>query len=442
MSTPPRIKVADRDGVWLQESPRNRMLINTVFTFDRMELEELRELWQSRIMASGRFPRFKRRVVEHRGGPCWEDDPSFDVGRHIVLAPPLHDDPDALSTREKLQDYLSRQASTPLPADRPPWLMQLVPGYRGRAGMEVTVLYIRIHHVMADGMALLPVIFSLMDPGKVSQEDMERANKLVSKAPSGVGTVLKTILLGPLLLLQKMLWRKDRSLLHGPPLSGEKRLAWMQPIDVARIKEVKNAYGATINDVLMTAMAAGIESYARERGETLRTLRMSMPVNVRPITEEPRMENKFAAVMLDLPVGSGGPRESLQAMKRYLDRVKGSVEPLFTYGTVLVLLALLPARLSSALIDWLANKCSCVISNVPGPPGPIFLGGQRLRSMMFWVPQRADIAVGVSIMSFDGRLSVGIIADTAVVPEPEHLIDAFRHEIERLRREAGLEVDG
>lgn len=428
-----RQPVAGRDGVWLQDSSTNLMVINAVFTTDRLDRETFRDLWAERVMRAGggrRFDRFTRRIVFVGRRAYWQEDPDFDLDRHVVLAPPLEGDPLALSTRRALQDYVGRLASEPLPWDRPLWQFQIVPEYRD--GMSA--VYCRIHHVMADGMALVPLLFSLMDP----DPEVGRPGPLVAKV-SGFEKVVAAALAGPFLLAQKFLWRPDRSPVHGSPLAGRKRVGWTDPIPVEVIKAVKNAAGATLNDVLMACVSAAFDRYVTARtGAPLKQLRVSMPVNVRPLGEEPRMENKFAAVMLDLPVGFADIRERVAATKRRLDAVKRSPEPLFTYGTVRLLLGTLPAAVSRLLIDYLANKCTCVISNVPGPWWPIYLGGRRMRAMMFWVPQRADIGIGISILSLSGELMVGVICDVELVAEPQELMEGFSAEFERLKASLGL----
>lgn len=428
-----REPVAGRDGVWLQDSSTNLMVINAVFTVDRLDRETFRDLWDERVMQAGggeRFDRFTRRIVFVGRRAYWQDDPDFDLDRHVVLAAPLHDHPDALSSREKLQDYVGREASEPLPWDRPLWQFQIVPDYRDGK----SAVYCRIHHVMADGMALVPLLFSLMDP----DPDIGPPASLVAKS-SGVGKVVAAALAGPFLLAQKFLWRADRSAVHGSSLAGRKRVGWTDSIPVDVIKAVKNALGATVNDVLMACVSAAFDRYVTKRtGAPLKKLRVSMPVNVRPPDEEPRMENKFAAVMLDLPVGFDDLRERVAATKKKLDAVKRSPEPLFTYGTVRLLLGTLPAVVSRTLIDFLANKCTCVISNVPGPSWTIHLGGRRVHRMMFWVPQRADIGIGISILSFSGELMVGVICDVELVEEPQELMDGFSAELESLKASLGL----
>jgi len=103
------------------------------------------------------------------------------------------------------------------------------------------------------------------------------------------------------------------------------------------------------------------------------------------------------------------------------------------YGIQRALLTVLPQGVSRGLIDFLANKCTAVVTNVPGPQREITLAGRRVRSMMFWVPQRANIGVGISILSFAGKVQVGVLADTVLVPDPLDLVHAFEREFEALR---------
>jgi len=84
------------------------------------------------------------------------------------------------------------------------------------------------------------------------------------------------------------------------------------------------------------------------------------------------------------------------------------------------------------LIDFLANKCTAVVTNITGPAGHL-PGGRRVRSILFWVPQRAKIGVGISILSFAGKVQLGVITDEALVPDPAALIKAFEEQFEALR---------
>ena len=212
-------------------------------------------------------------------------------------------------------------------------------------------------------------------------------------------------------------------------------MAWTRPLDLRVVKAAKEHLGATVNDVLMaTVSGAFSRCLEAQLGSALRRLRVSMPVNVRPTHEPMELENRFAAVPIEIPAGPMALEARIQSMKRHMDGLKRSVAPLAIYGIQKALLVLLPDFLSRVLIDFLANKCTAVVTNVAGPPGDLALAGRRIRGLQFWVPQRADIGVGISILSFNGTVQVGVMTDTELLPDPGDLIRAFEAEFEALRR--------
>jgi diacylglycerol O-acyltransferase len=415
-------KVHPRDGVWLQDCPANLMVINSVISTDKLDIERFIEEFRQRILeADGgeRYPRFRYRVVKKGRRWYWQEDDSFDLRRHILVV----EDP-SLKTKEGLQTYMGEQASQPLPDDRPRWQVQVVPDF-GEGG---TALFVRVHHVMGDGISMVPVLFQLMD----SEPD----------APPHVATrgtpghMLKAAawasLIGGPFLLARAITPADDSLVHGQELSGTKRVAWTAPLDLSKVKEIKTRLGATVNDILMTCVAGAFRHYAeRHPGEKLDNVRVSMPVNIRPPDEEPRMENKFAAVMMDLPVDKPTLGERLAETRKRMLKLKKSVEPLIYYGAINVLLPLLGNKASHWLIDFYAQKCTAVLSNVPGPQNPLWLAGSRMRAMLFWVPQRANIGLGISILSFAGEVRVGVFADTVVMSDPADLVAEIEAELHR-----------
>ena len=425
-----RVPVAGADGVWLQDSPRNRMIINSVVTMDRISLDEIRRLWQERVVeADGgeRYPRFTRKVVKVGGRFHWEEESQYDIARHIVPAPAN------VRTVEELQDYVSSLAETPLPDDRPLWQIQHIEDFEDGSSSFIT----RIHHCMGDGLALVPVLFSVMD---ATQTNMSLpGDKVGKRKQSKLALAAKLPIFGPWVLAQKMAWRADRSQVHGPELSGTKRVAWTRKFPLEQVKAVKNRFEATVNDVLMAAVAGAFQRYLEKaEGVVPERIRASMPVSVRAAGERPQMNNRFAAVLLELPAGMKDVRARVAETKRRMDALKRSVEPLVTYGLASLLLRTMPQGMSSRLIDFLANKCTCVVTNVPGPQEDLYIGGRRLRSMIFWVPQRAKIGIGISIFSFAGNVQVGVIADTSLLPDSREFVRAFEEELEHMLEVAGV----
>ena len=426
-----RERVASNDAMWLQDTATNLMVINAVFTTDHMDVATFREVFRQRVIevdGRARFARFRRRIVQFQGAAYWEDDPEFDLAHHIFPAR----DAD-LGTTPKLQAYVGAEASLPLPADRPRWQFQVVEEFENGA----TAFVVRIHHSIADGVALLSVIFSLMEEMTAEHEAAPPKGGIRPAAGAPGRGLLKALaipLTAPGILLKRLLWIPDRHALHGPKISGRKRVAWTAPLDLAVVKQAKDRLGATVNDVLMASVSGALCRYLeRSAGQVLQRLLISMPVNVRPADEPLTLENRFAAVPLELPAGILPIEERVRAVKARMDDLKHSVVPIVVYGLQRALLTVLPQGVSRGLIDFLANKCTAVVTNVPGPQRGITLAGRQVRSMMFWVPQRADIGLGISILSFAGKVQVGVLADTTLVPDPNDLVRAFEEEFAALR---------
>lgn len=423
-----RQPVAPNDAIWLQDTATNPMVINGVFITDRIDLATFRQLFLERIVnySDGRYARFRRKVERTGGRWDWADDPSFDISRHIVAA----GDRDLDST-DKLRHYVGAEASKQLPAGQPLWQIQVVENFEDGG----TAFLARLHHCIGDGMALVAVMFHLMEELKGAESDGPATIRPAAGAPGA--RFLRTLqipLAAPVILATRMLWIPDRHILHGKKVSGEKRVAWTAPLDLSIVKDIKNRLDATVNDVLMATVSGAISRYIEHHGGTsISRLRISMPVSVRRPTMNVTLENRFAAVPLELPAGIAHARERVAAVKRKMDALKRSVAPIVIYGIQSVLLMTLPQSVSRGLIDFLANKCTAVVTNVPGPQQGLSLAGRRVRSMLFWVPQRADIGIGISILSFAGKVQIGVICDTVVVPDPANLVHCFEEEIEALK---------
>lgn len=424
-----RHPVAPNDAIWLQDTATNLMVINGVFTTDRIDLATVRREFQQRVIEAegGRYARFTRRVERAGHRWYWVDDPAFDITRHII--PAGYSD---LGTTEKLRRFMGAEASRPLPADRPLWQFQVVEDFEEGGSACV----VRLHHCIGDGLALLTVIFHFMEELGARPDVVGPATIFPSAGAPGTGfmQMLRAPLAAPGILLRRMLWTPDRHALHGPRVSGRKQVAWTEPLDLQIVKDIKDRLGATVNDVLMATVSGALSRYIEHRaGGIVHRFRISMPVSIRRPQATVTLENRFAAVPLELPAGIAHARERVAAVKVQMDALKQSVVPIVIYGIQSALLIALPQAVSRGLIDFLANKCTAVVTNVPGPQRGLSLAGRRVRSLMFWVPQRADIGVGISILSFAGKVQIGVICDAEMVPDPVELVHAFEEELAALQ---------
>jgi WS/DGAT/MGAT family acyltransferase len=356
------------------------------------------------------------------------------------------------------------------------WQLHLVEAYRGGSAWIT-----RVHHCYADGIAMIRVLLSMTEQdsgpalashpaarGKPSRQTSGRfrADVLpilswVEQLAQPAGDILESALAEGARLLEggvheifrpehaAALARKAGGMigefarvltlpddpetpLRGT-LSGYKAVAWAESIPLHEVRTVGKALGCTINDVLMSTIAGALGGYLRDEGFDTRGLvvRASVPVNLRAAEEPLTLGNKFGLVFVDMALGTRNPLQRLYAMRETMAALKGSLQPPMTL-MVLGLMGLLPHVVQAPAIELFSRKASAVVSNVPGPQAPLYMCGQRVSEMYFWVPQSGTIGLGISVLSYAGRVHFGMISDRRLVKEPHKVVDRFAPEFERL----------
>ncbi len=413
------------DNAWLRmESPDNLMMITGLLELDgRLEVEVLRALAAARLLP---FDRFAQRVVEREGASYWEDVASPDLGYHVAPTAPAR-----LSDEPAVRQWAGRLVSKGLDPRHPLW--QIDVAYRG----ERTLLCCRLHHCIADGFALMHVMLSLTDaearpprpsaPPPRLHPDPADHHRL---APAQLARQLRRAGAAALHLLPM---RGDPDTCLRGPLGVAKRVAWSTALDLEEVKRAGRLVDATVNDVLLAAAAGALRRYLIERGEDPRGLeiRAVVPVNLRGADEMEALGNHFGLVFLELPIGVEDPVGRLRALKLRMDALKRSIEAVVLFR-LLALAGRVHERIEALLLQNFQSKATVVMTNVPGPRAHRFLGGLRIESIMFWVPQAARLGVGLSIFSYAGEVRVGIAADAERVPEPALLVSHFERELEAL----------
>jgi diacylglycerol O-acyltransferase len=441
------------DTAWLRmERPTNPMMITGVLMFaETMSLERLKRVVKQRFLA---YRRFRQKAVDTPAGASWRTDPNFNLDWHVQ--------PAALPGRadkRALERFVSQLASSPLSHDRPLWQFHLVENYNGGSA-----LIARIHHSYADGIALVQVLLSLTDTQPDAGNDSELPRTWLKQDHADVarrvGAVDRYMQLGSKVVEKGMDFYRDpglaavlakeggeiaRELLHALALSDDppsllrgrlgvsKRVAWAEPLDLEEVKAVGRACDCTVNDVLMATAAGALRSYMIERGERVdgMTLRATVPVNLRPLEHARKLGNHFGLVFLDLPVGEGNPIRRLERVAECMRNLKNSRQAIVAYG-LLAALGMAPAAMQGLALELFSRKATAVATNVPGPQQPLYLAGCMLREMMFWVPQTGSIGIGISILSYNGRVHFGLIADGRLIPDPDAVISRFGAEFEKL----------
>jgi WS/DGAT/MGAT family acyltransferase len=218
------------------------------------------------------------------------------------------------------------------------------------------------------------------------------------------------------------------------PLGTRKKVAWAEPLPLDEVKAVSKAFGCTVNDVLIAAVTGALRQYlisAGDNEEALEDIRATVPVNLRPLEHGVELGNHFGLVFLSLPLSIASPLERLYAVSERMNELKSSKQAAVTFG-FLAALGMGPSAFQKPVLDILSQKATAVLTNVPGPQQPIYLAGSKMKEMMFWVPQNGNIGLGISILSYDGKVFFGLISDRRLVAEPSAIISRFKAEFEKL----------
>jgi WS/DGAT/MGAT family acyltransferase len=225
----------------------------------------------------------------------------------------------------------------------------------------------------------------------------------------------------------------DRPTIFRGPLGVLKKAAWSRPLPLKDIKAIKNVTGGTINDILITAMTGGLRRYLLDQGETVEGVdfRATVPVNLRKPEEMTELGNKFGLVYLKLPVYIEDSLERLHEVSLRMTELKNSSEATVAFG-ILSGIGMTPADVQQQLVTLFGAKATAVMTNVPGPPVPLYMLGAKITSIMFWVPQAGRVGLGISIISYDGQVWLGVATDVGLVPDPDQIVEGFYAEYEEL----------
>jgi diacylglycerol O-acyltransferase / wax synthase len=387
-------------------------------------------------------PRYRQRVHTvplHLGRPAWVDDGHFEVLYHV-----RHTAVPAPGGAEQLRNLAGRVFAGRLDLGKPLWEMWLVEGlHEGR-----WALISKVHHCMIDGVAGWDLAAALMDitPATVAP----RITPWTPQPPPATAWLmaegLRDTLAAPLQQLarvpglarslpgrqealdfarglpatvRRMALPAARSL-NGP--SGpHRRWEWTQA-SLSEVKRVRQAFGGTVNDVVLAAVTRGFRDLLGHRGELAdgQVVRSLVPVSVRAEHERGILNNRVSAVLVNLPVAEPDPLRRLTRLREQMNDLKSTRQAVgaqaltelagFAAPTLLALGSRLSFRFPQPVMQT-------VTTNVPGPQFPLYMLGRQLTEIHPYVPIASNIRISVGILSYLGQLNFGINADFDTVPD-------------------------
>ena len=463
--TPLRSEIfSNVDAAWLHmESPTNSAMINGVLMFaEPIDMPRLRETIITRLL---KYDRFRMRIQEADGRfglPRWVEDTEFDLDFHLrsIRLPDPGD-------QVELQRLVGELMSTQLDFTKPLWQFHYVENYGNGSAIIA-----RLHHCIADGLALVQVLLSLTDelpeppaPSPMEEEAEPEMSPFARLIYPAVAAFVKAdrawqksreavyegfdFLTSPTRVLDAgrlaasslrslawlLLLPPDRKTIFKGKCDIEKVAAWSGTLQLEDVKAVGQILGCTINDVLLASVTGALRRYLERQGEPVigLNIRAVVPVNLRAPDELDSLGNRFGLVFLSLPIGIVDPVRRLRVLKQRMDDLKNSPQAVVAFG-ILNAMGMTPQQIEKIIIQIFGLKGTAVMTNVPGPRQKLYLAGAALDDLIFWVPSPANLAMGVSIISYNGRVTLGVATDASLIPDPEAILKDFHDEFAFLRR--------
>jgi diacylglycerol O-acyltransferase / wax synthase len=415
--------------------------------------ERLLEMTESRLHVVPRYRQKLAFVPFGQGRPRWVDDPHLNLRYHIrrtSLPRP--------GTEAQLRSLAGRVFSQPLDRDKPLWEMWLVEGVEdGPDGPRFAMLS-KTHHALVDGISGVDIVSVLFDATPDPPEPPDRPPRWMPRPEPSQAQLLSEALLERATVPAeaarslRALFRAPRNVVRGageslvgvgamawaglrpPPRSPyntaigpHRRYAWVRA-SLDDLKAIKNSLGGTVNDVVLASVAGALGRHMTRRGAKLpETLRALVPVSVRSDDERGALGNRVAAMMAPLPVGEKDPRQRLAVIAAAMQGIKRSGQAVGAQ-VLTELSGFAPPTLMAQGSRLVSTErfFNLVVTNVPGPQFPLYLMGRELREINPMVPLAKGQALGIAIMSYNGRMNFGLLGDWDAMGD----LDAFAADLE------------
>jgi diacylglycerol O-acyltransferase / wax synthase len=444
-----------------QEGPTSHMHIGGLLTFHGPppDFEQFLDHIRGRLHL---VPRYRQKLATppfESGRPLWVDDPNFNLEYHV-----RHAALPAPGSEEQLLQMVARIVSQPLDRDKPLWENWLVEGLEG----DRFALISKTHHSLVDGVSgvdLATVLFDVeraparpepsaeLEPWRAAPEPSTAELVLAGlRGMAGAGAGLLGRFIGAAAASPEATLIRLRDAAEGvgeivwatlnpapeTPLNVEigphRRYLFMRH-RLDDYKEVKNVLGGTVNDVVLTVVSGGLAEWLRSRGIRTEGLEMRalVPVSVRTETDKGTLGNRLTVMRAPLPVYIRDPLARLRFVKKAMDGLKESKQAVGAATLAAVNNLAPPTILAQASrLNFSTRLFNLIVTNIPGPQVPLYVLGSELEDLfpIAFLPKGHGLAV--AIMSYNGRLEYGLLADYDAVPDVEVIAEGIDHALDEL----------
>ena len=448
------------------EDASSHMHVASVMTFEGPPppYDELLETFERRLPL---VPRYRQRlafVPFAQGRPSWVDDPHLNLRYHVrntALPSP--------GSERQLKDLAGRVFSQQLDRDKPLWEVWLVDGLED----DRFAVLSKTHHALVDGISGVDIISVLFDtapepaaptdpgerwlPRPLPSRAQLLAEALLERAtiPAEIARSVKAIFRGPRRIaggvrdaavgVGAMAWAGLNPAPSSPynrNIGPHRRFTWVRA-DLGELKAIKDELGGTVNDVVLATVAGALGRHLRRRGHDTNGLELKamVPVSVRTDVERGALGNRVAAIMAPLPVWCQEPVARLDIVSEQLKGLKSGGQAVGAQ-VLTDLSGFAPPTIMDQASRLIARQrfFNVVVTNVPGPQFPLYLLGRRMIDPFPMVPLVRNQALGIALLSYDGRINFGLVGDFDLLWDIDDLAEDLELSLDELAAAAGVEL--
>ena len=398
-------------------------------------------------------PKLRQRVIGNPVSPIpprWETDPNFDLTFHLKR---FHVPADG--TDRPLMRIAEQMAEQDFDRDRPLWEMALVQGWDGPRSAVI----IKLHHAITDGVGGMAMAASLFDltrsqagdlgpmPPEPTTDVLGIRGRIVNGARFTVNAAYqrgRALTGGAIGIVERVATDPGESavsgaafaqsaarllapaneplspLMHGRSLSVQ--VAVIQ-VPFRAFKAAAKQVGSTLNDTYMAAVGGGVAAYHEAHNAPCEYVRVNMPVNMRTSSDD-SAGNRWVPARFPMPIDSGDAQTRIRRLSPLL--MQARTEPaLVVSDTIYRLLTALPQSAATSVASGMMKGCDLAITNVPGPPIPLYTSGALVEAIVPFAP-KGGAAANVALMTYNGTAFIGMNIDTRAIPDPEVFVECLR----------------
>ncbi|CAG9333984.1 unnamed protein product [Blepharisma stoltei] len=395
-------RVSGSDGIWLLDSPTNKMFITSIGILERITADQMKDI----VRASHESESRAKKVIKLLFWRFyWKKDKNYNFDNHFETISNKMD-------KNDFQQLVNSLVTKELDPKHPPHKVIFVENYEN----DSSAFILRFHHAFADGLSMVSRVVWPSDEG---------SDKIFFQPPRP--TFLKSIFLWtlavislPYSVISLALLKMNKNKLHGMPLTGKKTMYWTNDINFSDVGAICKKRKITFNDFLTASVIQALNEYAGcDLGELVSYIPFSLRGQPTDGTCLP-LENDFAALLVRLPKGDF--ETLLNKCSSLFNKLKSSLQPFSIMLAMKLMGKILPPSLSKQIMYFFANKATLLFSNVPGPKKEVRYKGKLMRRVISMSPTIGTSGISITSFSYNGYFLVTCYADVAAMPDVQAFI--------------------